>query len=313
MTRSNTYVEFRDVSYILAVLQHGTLRKAAQYLYISESALSQALHAIECKWEATLFQRTGRRLAATATLDKLLPILLEIQNNGTRLAMVVNQLTHPDVLSLRLGIVSLARYCAWIALEEFVNHHGNQVQVEVVEHSTDDVVRRLLAGHLDAGIILRSDSLSNHTLANVSYSPLIGGQLVVVAPATMPIVDALTMSYDRLVRLPIVGYPRGYLIQDLLVNVLGESYEKSIIFTSTLQEWQQLALNSGQGVMLLPDFCVTALFPDCMRYQVIPLDPTISVELTFVTRDDYPPPIVSNILRSIRATSEQMGMKHHAK
>lgn len=302
MGHSNQNVEFRDVSYILAILKHGTLRKAAQQLFISESALSQSLHAVERKWEATLFQKIGRRLVATTTLEKLLPLLHQVHDDGNRLARAIAQFAHPEILSLRLGIVSLARYHAWAAIEQFVDTYGTQVHVEVVEYSTDDVVHHLMAGRLDAGLILRSDNLSNHSLRDVSCSALMKGHLVVVAPDTMPLAPTPTMAYDRLVRLPTVGYPQGYLIQDLLIDVLGEPYEQSIVFTSTLKEWQQLALHLGKGVMVLPDFCIPTMLPNPARYQAIPLAPLIPIELAFATRDDYPPTIVSNLLRSIRAT-----------
>lgn len=302
MNHSNPNVEFRDVSYILAILKYGTLRKAAQQLFISESALSQSIHAVERRWEAALFQKIGRRLIPTTTLEKLLPLLHQVHDDANRLSSAISQFAHPEVLSLRLGIVSLARYCAWAAIEKFVDAQGTQVQVEVVEYSTDDVVHHLLAGRLDAGIILRSDSLSRQSLREVSCSPLMDGHLVVVAPDTIPLAPTPTMSYDRLVQLPTVGYPHGYLIQDLLIDVLGAPYEKSIVFTSTLKEWQQLALHLGKGVMVLPDFCVPAIVPNSARYQAIPLDPLIPIELAFATRDDYPPSMVSSLLHSLRTT-----------
>lgn len=301
MNHPNSYIEFRDASYIMAILRHGTLRSAARHLYISESALSQAIHAIERKWEFTLFQKSGGRLAPTAILEELLPVMEEIQDNGERFAISLKRLTHPETQFLRLGIVSLARDIAWPVIKTFIDQHGNHVQIEVLEHSTEEIVQHLLAHRLDAGIVLQSEHYPELNVRGISYHPLIRGQLLVIVPNQMLIASAKTISHDRLVRLPKVSYPRGYMIQDLLIKILGEPYHNSTVFVSTLKEWQQLMLDSGKAVMVLPDFCLDVVFPFSEKYHAIPLDPAIPVELAFTTANNQLP-MVAKLFRAALAS-----------
>ena len=56
----------RLVEYFVAVIDHGSITKAAQALYIAQPSLSQAIRGLERRLGVQLFQRTGRRLVLTA-------------------------------------------------------------------------------------------------------------------------------------------------------------------------------------------------------------------------------------------------------
>ncbi|GAA4615445.1 LysR substrate-binding domain-containing protein [Saccharopolyspora hordei] len=53
------------VEYFLAVIDHGSVTKAAQALYIAQPSLSQAIRSLERQLGVQLFHRTGRQLVLT--------------------------------------------------------------------------------------------------------------------------------------------------------------------------------------------------------------------------------------------------------
>lgn len=59
-------VDLRLVEYFVAVVDHGSVTKAAQALYIAQPSLSQAIRNLERQLGVQLFDRSGRRLTLTA-------------------------------------------------------------------------------------------------------------------------------------------------------------------------------------------------------------------------------------------------------
>ena len=59
-------VDLRLVSYFIAVIDHGTITRAAESLYIAQPSLSQAIRALERQLGVELFDRSGRQLTLTS-------------------------------------------------------------------------------------------------------------------------------------------------------------------------------------------------------------------------------------------------------
>ena len=58
-------MDFKDISYIIAVCDHNSISQAARTLFITQPALSQQIHRIEQQLGKTLFIRTGHTMTPT--------------------------------------------------------------------------------------------------------------------------------------------------------------------------------------------------------------------------------------------------------
>src|SRR3954468_15845387 len=64
-------MDTRRLTMFLAVVDEGTFTKAAGTVYVSQSALSQAIHELEREVGVGLFHRVGRRVVLTAAGEAL--------------------------------------------------------------------------------------------------------------------------------------------------------------------------------------------------------------------------------------------------
>ncbi|OLF10248.1 LysR family transcriptional regulator [Actinophytocola xinjiangensis] len=64
-------MDVRQLRYFLAVVDHGSVHRAARELFVAQPSVSQALRALERDLGAELFHRTGRRLVLTAAGEGL--------------------------------------------------------------------------------------------------------------------------------------------------------------------------------------------------------------------------------------------------
>ncbi|NLG55145.1 MAG: LysR family transcriptional regulator [Rhodococcus sp.] len=80
------------VTYFVAVVDHGSITRAAQSLYISQPSLSQAIRTLEQRLGVTLFSRAGRRL--------------ELTEEGQRLNIAARQIL-ADVASAKASVAAV--------------------------------------------------------------------------------------------------------------------------------------------------------------------------------------------------------------
>lgn len=59
-------MDFKDISYIIAIYEHKNISQAARSLFITQPALSQQLHKIETKLGKALFVRSGHTMIPTS-------------------------------------------------------------------------------------------------------------------------------------------------------------------------------------------------------------------------------------------------------
>ncbi|MFF4105138.1 LysR family transcriptional regulator [Streptomyces sp. NPDC001903] len=66
-------MDFRQLTYFLAIVDHGGFNRAAAALYVSQPSLSQAIQTLERDLDGSLFHRIGRRAVLTEAGTALVP------------------------------------------------------------------------------------------------------------------------------------------------------------------------------------------------------------------------------------------------
>jgi DNA-binding transcriptional LysR family regulator len=71
-------MDVRQLQYFLAIVDHGSVHRAAQELFVAQPSVSQALRALERDLGTDLFHRTGRRLVLTPAGERLIDPAREV-------------------------------------------------------------------------------------------------------------------------------------------------------------------------------------------------------------------------------------------
>jgi DNA-binding transcriptional LysR family regulator len=71
-------MDVRQLRYFLAIVDHGSVHRAAQELFVAQPSVSQALRALERDLGTDLFHRTGRRLVLTPAGERLIDPAREV-------------------------------------------------------------------------------------------------------------------------------------------------------------------------------------------------------------------------------------------
>ncbi len=144
-------LELRALRYFVAVAETLNFSKAAARLNISQPPLSLAIRQLEEKMGAQLFERNSRHVSLTpagAVLYK--EALFLISHAGS----LKNRLAHTTERGrLRIGFVGSMVYRGLPALLQLLGREGEQIDIELAESNSGDIVDKVAMGHVDVGFI----------------------------------------------------------------------------------------------------------------------------------------------------------------
>lgn len=147
----NINLEWYKVFYYVVV--EGSISKAAEALYISQPAISQAIHNLEEKLKGKLFIRTKKGIVLTeegAILFRYLKTGIEAFQNGEKAFLNYRNL---DSGSIRIGAsTTISKYIGMPFIEKFHKKYPN-VEIKITNHLTQELVALLRKGSLDLLIV----------------------------------------------------------------------------------------------------------------------------------------------------------------
>lgn len=244
-------MDLRHLHYFVSVAREGQFVRAARRLHVAQSALSQQIRALEREVGAELLIRDRRGIRLTAAGAVL-------ERHATRILTAVDdaraelqQLT--GLLAGRLhigagaptGPVRLAH-----ALEGFRAAHPG-VEVKVSDASTDELLRKLGAGEIDAAVVstvpeLLSDDLDGLLIARERF--------VALVPPGHRLAARRRLRLAELEREPIVTYARGAGIRAAVDAALADAgIAAASIAAETMDSTMLLDLvRHGLGVAIVP-------------------------------------------------------------
>jgi LysR family carnitine catabolism transcriptional activator len=247
MIGSTYEMDARQLGAFLAVVEHGTVTRAATRLHVSQPALSQTIRLLERELGVVLFDRIGRRLVLTAAGHALVGPARNVVRGvdvARRSVASVRGLASGtlDVVSLP----TLAVEPASTLVGRFRQHHpGVTVRLADAE-GTDDALGRVRDGRAEL-------ALSDAEAAAGLIVTVLGRQeyRVVFPPGTGPVGDRISPS--GLAGLPMVTTPRGTSTRGILERAHELAGVEPVIAVET---WAREAIVplvvAGAGVTLLP-------------------------------------------------------------
>jgi LysR family transcriptional regulator, regulator for metE and metH len=146
-------LEVRHLRLVSAIASAGSMTRAAEQLYLTQSALSHQLRDIEARFKTQFFARLGRRMVLTPAGERLL--------TSARRVLTDLEQAEQDVRSLAGGGEGIIRVCTqcntgyhWLApLPTAFQRKFPRVSVNVLAEATERPVQALLDGRLDLAIL----------------------------------------------------------------------------------------------------------------------------------------------------------------
>ncbi len=235
----------------LAALDLGSVTRAADRCGIATSAAAKRIQMLEADYRVALLERGARGVRPTVAGEVFARYARGLLDFAARLGDDMRAYAAGGLGSVRLlatasalGGHDLARVLAAFA----VNQPG--IQVELREDTSLTILRDLLEGRADLGIVTIGGAMP----AGLEAQPWREDRLLVVVPAGHPFASRASVSFAEVLEQPLVGVLESAAVSLLLEEAaqrlgLRPRYRFQVASTEAARS----LVAAGHGVTVMPD------------------------------------------------------------
>ncbi|MFD5143956.1 LysR family transcriptional regulator [Streptomyces sp. NPDC058401] len=279
-------MDFRRLTYFLAIVDHGGFTRAAAALYVSQPSLSQAIHVLERELGSSLFHRMGRKAVLTEAGSALVAPAREALH-----ALELARARVGAVRELRAGRLEIAAMASptieplSTMLRRFTERHP-AVSISLrVALTREDAIERVRTGGCELALLTTSSPLPH---ADFVAHHVGDHRLVLVTPPDGPFPPGRAVGGEQLAGRRLIVGQRGTGIrayvddlkaQGIDVRIAVESEHRMAFLPLVLagiglavvtESWTDLAERAGALVLDLEPACVQRNVLVTRRAQLTP-------------------------------------------
>ena len=249
-----------QMSYILEIDRCGSMNKAAQRLFLSQSTLSSAILEAERELGITIFHRSNRGIRLTEDGKELLAQITPLVERSRKLERYYSRRRERDWLHLS---VAAQRYpfCAKAFVELMQEPEQRPMQMSLKEMDMSAVIREVAQGESELGVIFVSD-LTEHAVFRVleekslRFQPLVRLKPQVFMRKGHPLAGESSVTVEQLRDFPHVVFaqPDGDLnFAEEAVPGSGVDFPRMVYVSDRATIYNVLAhtdcVSTGSGVL----------------------------------------------------------------
>jgi len=206
MTHRRTRFTLRQIEVLVAVAEHSSVTHAADWLRISQPAVTRTILEIETDLGATLFDRSPRGMTPTVFGESLVRHAKAILSELRHAVEEIEALKGNDQGTVRIGTTPIgASLLIPTAAARLTTRHPG-LKVEIVEESFVALISALRTGALDLVVGPATDDTLDPA---VTFSHLYTDELIIVARSAHALADTGIVPLTTLARQRWVLPPRN--------------------------------------------------------------------------------------------------------
>jgi DNA-binding transcriptional LysR family regulator len=280
-------MELRQLEYFAAVVRHGHFGRAAQDVYVSQSALSQQISRLEDELGLTLLVRSAKGVELTPAGVELLDHAEAILSRVAEARSAID-----DHLGAVRGVARVAAtvYDSRALPEALVSFHRAfpRVQLALRHGSAAQVAELLSSGAVDVAVLaVHGDE--PRVPAGITRRVISEEALRLVCAPRSALAGRTDATIDELRGIPVIMPERGTALRELIAAACAEAGFSPMPFfeTSDPGTIRQLAA-SGLGVSVIPSSWLRDEGPRVGVAEFVDPPPTYRVALLASTDGRLP-------------------------
>jgi LysR family transcriptional regulator, cyn operon transcriptional activator len=252
-------IDLRQLRYLITVAEEANFTRAAETLYVTQSALSQQIQTLEKAVGVALLDRSKRGVRLTAAGSILVShaqrMLLELD----KAQIALQELEGLQRGSLRIGVVqTINEYLMPSIIGTFVSQYP-RIKLLVEERSTDDIEAGLESGEFQVGL---SFIPTNNAIIDSTF--LFEEQLILVVRRDHPLAQVECLPVKALDELPMVMLSRTYCTRHLWEDTarLAGAHPQVMMELNTVSGILAAVAQTGLATVLPGQVLAARLIPD---------------------------------------------------
>ena len=228
---------FQQLQYLLAVNRNGSLSLAAKELFVTQSAVSNTLAALEKELNCRIFIRSAYGLTLTREGERIISYAKRICENYSLLTGTAK----PDRAQLRISVPNYAPACKAFCriLEEYKDR--DDVEFSFNDHANVSLFDRLLLGYCDISLAWTISAYEQSVAEQAKVKKLLREKLC-VTPA------AICIGPGHRLYTAEAPTPQDFA-EDRLLDTLGRTISKDGVLRAYVPINQNKVLVCGNRAM----------------------------------------------------------------
>ena len=256
-------MDLRHLKMIQEVARQGNLTKAAESIYLSQSALSHQLKDVEAFFNTQIFIRQKKQMLLTNTGKIILEASESIIGEIERTKNKIKFLSEKNAGEIK---ISTECYTSYHWLSSFLKEYKTlypKVEINIDTISTYNAVNALLENKIDIGIV------EDNTNSKLNYVPLFRDEFVAIVPADHSWAELKWVD-------PEMFYTENYLMYTIpneistIYKLLFKNGKPQKVIKIALTEVIIQMVKAGMGVTVLPHW-VAAFYLESNELTAVPI------------------------------------------
>lgn len=308
-TRRDAHIKLRHLQCLLAVAQHGSLRKAADALAITQPAVSKTISELESLLGVRMFERGRHGARPTAQAD------LFLRHAGASLHALRQGL---DLLSreraagagtIAVAALPTAAPCLMPAALQSFRGQWPGMAVQVHTGLNGQLLEMLKARRVEVMLGRLSDP---EAMTGLTFEHLLAAPLALVTGPRHPLLSQGSIAVADLARYPLILPPRGTIIRHMADSFLrGHGLDMPANCSEILSVSLGRAMTLGPGDMIwfVPGIAVRGeLLQGSLRQLPIAMEGTEEPIGLILRNDALPAPAARSLIEALRAAARALSV-----
>ena len=243
-------MEFRHLRTVAAVARHRSFTKAAEELYVAQSAISQQIRRLEAELGIEIFRRNSRSVELTEEGEVILAqahrVLAEVDDLHNQLEELTGLLRG----TVRIGgTYPFGPYDLYGVLAEFRGMHPG-VSIHMVEDTQEEMLAMVREDELDCAFAsVDPDAIGRDFAATLLWED----EFVAVSAVDHPFADRTGITFEQLAAEDLITHRDNSALRRRLEATLGKrGLEPRIAFVCTEMTAVRALASKGLWVAVLP-------------------------------------------------------------
>ncbi|MGC6479537.1 MAG: hydrogen peroxide-inducible genes activator [Flavobacteriaceae bacterium] len=239
-----------QLEYLIAVADSGNFTIAAEKSFVTQPTLSMQMQKLEEELEVEIFNRKTKPIGLTNVGQKIVDQARVILNESQRMQDVIAQEKGLVGGRFRLGIIpTVMPTLLPLFMNDFLKNHP-KVVLEIQELNTENILKALTEGQLDAGIAATPLQQKNILERILYYEPFIG-----YVPQNHSLHPLEALEVEDLSSNPLLVLEDGHCFRNQTLNLCAvDNAKENSAFDLKSGSFETLVRLSDQGLgmTLLP-------------------------------------------------------------
>ncbi|WP_440119014.1 LysR family transcriptional regulator [Paenibacillus sp. QZ-Y1] len=229
-----------------AVVEYGSLTKAAEALNITQSAVSHAIASLEAECGFSLLNRGRSGVRVTAEGERILGYTREILRWTELMNQEISLIRGAEIGTVRIGTFASVS-TQWLPgiLKQFRLRHPG-IEIKLWEGDYAEIEAWLAGGAIDLGFLSLGDSLPFETI------PLQKDRMMCILPLDHALATEASVSFDVLLEQPFI-LPKWGGDNEIERLIRQHAAKLNIVYEVAEDQAIMAMVRNGLGISLLPE------------------------------------------------------------